>query len=1004
MADEHKHEDTLLNEEVHEHEHHHHEHDEDECDCGCGHHHHHDEDEEHEHHHHHDDDDCDCGCEHHHHHDEDEEHEHHHHHHDDDDCGCGCGHHHHHDEDEEHEHHHHHDDDDDCGCGHHHHHDEDEEHEHHHHHHDDDCDCGCGHHHHHDEDEEHEHHHHHDDDDDCDCGCGHHHHHDEDEHEHHHHHDDDDCDCGCGHHHHHDEDEEHEHHHHEHSAGAHSVKRVYTLQNVGCAHCAAKMEQRISELEGVEDCVLVFETKQLRVTGENPDALLPEIRKICSGIESEAKVIAPKPKHYGKDGQRVYTLENLGCAHCAAKMQHQISQLDGIDDCVLVYETKQLRVKGDNPDALLPEIRKICSNIESEVKVIAPEEEKEDEGGSHPLAEMLIGAALFVAGLLIPVMAVKLVLLIAAYLLLGRHVLLTAVKNIGRGQVFDENFLMAVATIGAWAVGSFDEAVGVMLFYRVGEYFEDRAVDRSRKQIMDAIDLRPETVNLVKDNGEIEVIPAEDAQEGDIVLVRPGDRVPLDGEVVEGESRLDTSAVTGEPVPVRVAVGDKATSGCVNTDGAIKLRVTHILAESMVQRILDSVENAAARKPKIDRFITRFSRVYTPAVVAIALLTAIIPSLVTGEWHKWVYTAMTFLVISCPCALVLSVPLTYFSGIGAGSRRGILFKGGASLEALNNVKTIVMDKTGTITKGNFVVQKVVPAQGVPLDENELLWLAAACEGASTHPIAKSIINSYEERKTSAAKAGDFSLVAVGATVENIREQAGEGVSAELEGKTVLCGNVKLMERNHIDLSGYHGTPGSTEVLLAMDGHFLGHVDIADTIKADANSAISRMKAQGLTTAMLTGDGQASADAVAQEVGIDEVRARLLPQDKLSALTDIREKRGAVMFVGDGINDAPVLAGADVGAAMGSGADAAIEAADVVFMKADLTSIPISVKIARKANIVSKENIVFALAIKILIMLLGLFGIASMWLAVFADTGVAMLCVLNSIRMLYMKTE
>ena len=354
------------------------------------------------------------------------------------------------------------------------------------------------------------------------------------------------------------------------------------------------MEQRISELEGVEDCVLVFETKQLRVTGENPDALLPKIREICSSIESEAKVIAPKSKHYGKDSQRVYTLENLGCAHCAAKM-HQISQLDGIDDCVLVYETKQLRVKGDNPDALLPEIRKICSNIESEVKVIAPEEEKE-ESSSHPLAEMLIGAALFVAGLLIPAMAVKLVLLIAAYLLLGRHVLLTAVKNIGRGQVFDENFLMAVATIGAWAVGSFDEAVGVMLFYRVGEYFEDRAVDRSRKQIMDAIDLRPETVNLVKDNGKIEVIPAEDAQEGDIVLVRPGDRVPLDGEVVEGESRLDTSAVTGEPVPVRVAAGDKATSGCVNTDGAIKLRVTHILAESMVQRILDRMQRPASRR------------------------------------------------------------------------------------------------------------------------------------------------------------------------------------------------------------------------------------------------------------------------------------------------------------------------------------------------------------------------------------------------------------------------
>ena len=363
------------------------------------------------------------------------EHEHHHHHHDDDD-DCCCGH------DHEHEHHHHHHDDDDCCCNHEH------EHEHHHHHHDDDDDdCCCGH--------DHEHHHH-DDDDDCCCGHDHEHHH-----HHHHHHDDDDCCCG--------HDHEHHHHHHEHAAGGHSVKRVYTLQNVGCAHCAAKMEERISELDGVEDCVLVFETKQLRVTGENPDALLPQIREICSGIESEAKVIAPAPRHYGKNGQRVYTLENLGCAHCAAKMQHQISQLDGIDDCVLVYETRQLRVKGENPDALLPQIREICSNIESEVKVIAPEQEQEDEKQSHPLAEMLVGAGLFAAGLAVPNMAVKLVLLIAAYLLLGRHVLLTAIKNIGRGQVFDENFLMAVATIGAWAVGSFDEAVGGMLFYRVGE-------------------------------------------------------------------------------------------------------------------------------------------------------------------------------------------------------------------------------------------------------------------------------------------------------------------------------------------------------------------------------------------------------------------------------------------------------------------------------------------------------------------------------------------------------
>ena len=772
--------------------------------------------------------------------------------------------------------------------------------------------CGCG------RDHQHEHHHHHDDG----CVCGH-------EHEHHHHHDDS---CACGH--------EHEHHHH---------------HDDGCA---------------------------------------------CGQEHSHGQEHRHRTSAHGI--KRVYTLQNLGCAHCAAEMQRQISQLDGVDDCVLVYETKQLRVTGKNPDALLPRIREICQSIESETQVIASEDEA-GTGRSHPLAGILIGAGLFLAGELALGGMPKVLVMLAAYLLLGWRVLLTAVRNIGRGRVFDENFLMALATVGAWAIGSFDEAVGVMLFYRVGEYFEDRAVERSRRQIMAAVDLRPETVNLVEADGGVRPIPAEDAAVGDIVLVRPGDRVPLDGKVVEGESRLDTSAVTGEPVPVRVAAGDRAISGCVNTDGAIKLRVTHVLAESMVQRILDSVENAAARKPRIDRFITRFSRVYTPAVVAIALLTAVVPSLATGDWSKWVYTALTFLVISCPCALVLSVPLTYFAGIGAGSRRGILFKGGASLEALKDVKAVVMDKTGTITRGNFVVQRVCPAEGADIDENELLWLAAACEGASTHPIAKSILAAYETCKETAESAGRPSLISVGAP-EGIREQAGEGVEAVLCGKPVLCGNAKLLRRHGIGLSGYHGTLGSTEVLLAMDGRFIGHIDIADTVKPDARQAVARMKAQGLTTAMLTGDGQDSADAVAQAVGIDEVRARLLPEDKLSALTDIREKRGAVMFVGDGINDAPVLAGADVGAAMGSGADAAIEAADVVFMNADLSSIPTSVKIARRASLISRENIVFALAVKLLVMILGLRGIASMWLAVFADTGVAMLCVLNAVRMLYMKTE
>lgn len=739
--------------------------------------------------------------------------------------------------------------------------------------------CSCG----------HEHHHHHEDA----CGCGHEHHHHEDA-------------CGCGH--------EHHHEHHEHQPAAHASHK------------------------------------------------------------------------HGR--QRVYTLQNLGCAHCAAEMQYQISRLDGVHDCTLVFETRQLRVTGDNPDALLPRIREICASIESATKVIAPEEDEEETGG-HTLAELLIGAGLFLVGEWVLDGVPQAVVMLAAYFLLGWRVLLTAVRNIGKGRIFDENFLMSLATIGAWAIGASDEAVGVMLFYRIGEYFEDRAVERSRRQIMQAVDLRPETVNRLQPDGSMQTIPAADAQVDDLVLVRPGDRVPLDGVVVEGVSRLDTAAITGEPVPVRVAPGDRALSGCVNTDGVLKLRVTHVLAESMVQRILDSVENAAARKPKIDRFITRFSRVYTPAVVAIAVLTALVPGVITGDWAHWVYTALTFLVISCPCALVLSVPLTYFAGIGAGSKRGILFKGGVSLEALSDIKTIVMDKTGTITRGNFAVQQVVPAAGAGLEAVELLRLAAACESASTHPIAKSIL---------AACQTDFPAA------DAIREQAGEGVEAVIGGKTVLCGNRKLLERHGIDLAGFHGTPGSTEVLLAQDGRLLGHIVIADTVKADAKQAMERMQAQGLTTAMLTGDAQETADAVAHQLGIHEVRARLLPEDKLTALQELREKHGAVMFVGDGINDAPVLAGADVGAAMGSGADAAIEAADVVFMNADLSSIPASVQIARGARRISHQNIAFALGVKLLVMVLGLAGIASMWLAVFADSGVAMLCVLNSIRMLYIKTE
>ena len=578
--------------------------------------------------------------------------------------------------------------------------------------------------------------------------------------------------------------------------------------------------------------------------------------------------------------------------------------------------------------------------------------------------------------------------MIIGYLILGKDVLITAAKNIGKGHVFDENFLMGVATIAAIVIGDYKEAVGVMLFYRVGELFEDIAVARSRSQIMEAVDLRPEVVNLVGQDGTIREIPAEEAKVGDVLLVRAGDRIPLEGVVLEGESRLDTSPVTGEPVPVAVVPGSSVTSGCVNLSGVLKMRAEKVLEDSMVTRILNSVENAAASKPKIDRFITRFSKVYTPVVVALAVATAIIPSILTGDWNYWIYTAITFLVISCPCALVLSVPLAFFSGIGAGSKKGILFKGGVAIEALQNVKAVVMDKTGTITKGNFVVQEIVPAGSYSQDE--LLKAAASCEEASSHPIAVSIMAAANERRLSVEHA------------KQIKEISGNGILAELSEGTVLCGNRRLLEQNQVDLSAYQPKAYGTEVLLAVDGVYAGYLVISDTVKEDASQAVAAMKQQNIRTVMLTGDAKENAQAVAEKIGIDEVHAKLLPQDKVTELQKIRQKQGSVMFVGDGINDAPVLAGADVGAAMGSGADAAIEAADVVFMTSSMEAIPQSLKIARATGRIAKQNVAFALVIKALVMVFGLLGLANMWMAVFADTGVAVICILNAIRILYKK--
>ena len=889
----------------------------------------------------------------------------HHHHHDEDHC---CGHEHgehhdaHHDEHHEHEH---------CGCGHHHHHDGDD--------HccddDDDDDC-CGHEHgeHHNEHHEHE-----------QCSCGHHHHHDGDDHCC----DDDDNDDHCGHEHgeHH---EGHEEHHHASTPKSECI--VYVMKNIDCANCSAKIEKKIQELPEVDDCILTFATRQLRVYSSEGTKLLPKMQAIADQIEP-GTIIEVRPKN-PKAVCTVYVMKNIDCANCSAKIEKKIQELPEVDDCILTFATRQLRVYSSEGTKLLPKMQAIADQIEPGTVIEIREEGKpssdtHDDKHDHDIPELLAGAALFIIGELLShsMPPVSIGCFVIAYLILGREVLLTALKNMKSGHVMDENFLMSVATIGAFAIGEFGEAVGVMLFYRVGEAFEHRAVEKSRSQIMEAVDLRPETV-LLDENGTVREIPAGSAAVGNIVQIRPGDRIPLDGVVVKGESRIDTSPITGEPVPVSVTIGSTLTSGCVNTSGLLKMRVEKELSESMVTRILDSVENAAASKPQAERFITKFARVYTPFVVALAAATAIIPSLITGNWSHWIYTALTFLVISCPCALVLSVPLAFFSGIGAGSRKGILFKGGIALETLKNVKTVVMDKTGTITKGNFIVQDIVPSANYTAAE--VLQAAAACETASTHPIGTSILL--------AAKEQDLSLE----NPAQLEEISGKGIHARLSCGDVLCGSRKLLTEFNVDCGTYDENGAVTTVYVAINGTFAGTIQISDTIKPEAKDAIRTLKSMGIRSAMLTGDGEAAAEAVADAVGIDHVYAKLLPADKLEILQKLRAESGSAMFVGDGINDAPVLAGADVGAAMGSGADAAIEAADVVFMTSSMDAIPTAIRIAKSTGAISNQNVVFALAVKALVMVLGLMGIASMWLAVFADTGVAILCVLNSIRILYKK--
>lgn len=678
-------------------------------------------------------------------------------------------------------------------------------------------------------------------------------------------------------------------------------------------------------------------------------------------------------------------LQGLDCANCAAKIEAQVNEMDAVSSASLNFMQKTLTVTScADEDELFREICALVHKLEPEVTVTR--KDMGDTSHSFDWKELVsIGAGLLLllVGLVTP-SPVNLICFLLAYLAAGWEVLFCAGKNILHGQVFDENFLMTVATLGAFAIREYPEAVAVMLFYRIGELFEHYAVDRSRKSIRDLLDIRPERATVVR-GIEIKTVSPEEVASGDVILIKPGERVPLDAKVLEGTSTLDTSALTGEPLPRDVAKGDVILSGCVNLSGVLHARVIKNYEDSTVSTVLNLIEYASEKKAKQETFITRFARIYTPIVVGVAALLAVLPPLVFGgEWSAWIYRALLFLMISCPCALVLSVPLTYFCGLGSASKQGILIKGSLYLDALANVDTMVFDKTGTLTEVKFTVREIVP-NGIR--EQDLLMLAAHVECHSNHPIAQSICAAY-------GKMPDRSRLT------DVREIPGYGICAKTEDRIVAVGNFALMQKLSVSVEEVQSA--GAVVYVAANGELLGHLCISDREKDGAAEAIHALKTAGVRkTAMLTGDVRAAAEPIANKLGLDEVVSDLLPDAKVREVERLyAEKQGALAYVGDGINDAPSIARADVGIAMGViGADAAIEAADVVVMTDEPNKLVTAIEIAKHTAKIVRQNTVFTLGVKLLVLVLGAFGFAGMWQAVFADVGVSVLAVLNSSRAL-----
>lgn len=740
---------------------------------------------------------------------------------------------------------------------------------------------------------------------------------------------------------------------------------------------------------------------------------------ICSYIRLKLKfiVINKKLEVAMKSNECMLSIEGLDCPNCAAKVERKINTLEGIKEATVDFLGKKIVVLADeiSENELVELIQTEVDKIEDGVKVFVPkvqagESSSEEEDTGKIKKKLLIGGILFVLGIFVPktLFIPKLAVFLVSYLVIGGDVLLSAFKNILNGQVFDENFLMAIATIGAFAIGEYPEGVAVMLFYQLGELLQGIAVNNSRKSIVSLMDIRPDYANIKVGEGIKKVSP-EEIKVGEIIVVKPGEKVPLDGKIVKGASTFDTSALTGESLPREAKAGDDVLSGFINKNGLIEIQVAKVFSESTVSKILYLMENAGSKKSKTENFITKFARYYTPAVVITALIVAIFPPLLIqgATFSDWIYRALIFLVVSCPCALVISIPLGFFGGIGGASRHGILIKGTNYLEVLNDLESVVMDKTGTLTKGIFKVTEVNAENNIKINDFEnnkteltkplLLKYAAHIEKFSNHPIAQSIVAEYEN---SVSKVDEN-------VVKDFEEISGFGIKVNINNHQFLAGNSKLMNLENITFDKKENL--GTAIYLAADGKYIGNILISDEVKEDSARAIKGMKENGVKEiVMLTGDNEAIGKNIAEKLGIDKVFTELLPNEKVEKLEEIyktKSEKGKVAFVGDGINDAPVLARADLGIAMGgAGSDAAIEAADVVIMNDEPSKIVTAIKIAKKTKEIVWQNITIAFAIKIVVMALGLFGDATMWEAVFADVGVALLAVLNATRVLRYNPE